>query len=226
MFMRAYIGGNYSLYGLYARLKGKRHLLVKHATDIVIEGTPRSANSFSFQAFRKAQKGKIRIAHHLHVSCQISQAVKWQLPVILLIRHPVDSIASWVVRHPDLDPETCMFYYYKYYDSLKDYKEKVVIAPFETVISDFGKVIEAVNEKYSKSFDVFHHTKEAQDAIFQERHQANERMGRSKLATPAPSQIKDQFKKEIVPHIKELHITRKAIELYHSFILCSQLEKK
>jgi len=73
LFLKSYLGKNYPIYKQYvAKYNNQfKHMLVNANTDIVIEGTPRSANSFAFQAFKKAQDYDVNIAHHLHVSCQV-----------------------------------------------------------------------------------------------------------------------------------------------------------
>ncbi|HYT30505.1 MAG TPA: hypothetical protein VEN82_06985, partial [Actinomycetota bacterium] len=46
-----------------ARLRG-HGVLVRPETDVLIEGYPRSANSFSVAAFGLAQPREVEIAHH------------------------------------------------------------------------------------------------------------------------------------------------------------------
>jgi hypothetical protein len=44
-----------------------KNQVVDKETHLVIEGFPRSANTFAVAAFKYSQKGSIKIAHHLHV---------------------------------------------------------------------------------------------------------------------------------------------------------------
>lgn len=44
----------------------RRDLVVARDTEIVIEGYPRSANTFAVAAFLLAQGRPVKIAHHLH----------------------------------------------------------------------------------------------------------------------------------------------------------------
>ena len=79
-----------------------KEALISKKTEIVIEGYPRSANTFSVFAFLQAQGRHISIAHHLHVEAQIVLGVRWGIPVLVLLRNPVDAIRSLKIRHPDI----------------------------------------------------------------------------------------------------------------------------
>src|SRR5262245_54574684 len=82
---RSLIGQYPALYLPLARWKRRRQLQhsdkwgiqperngpVFRDTDAVIEGFPRSANTFAAAAFALAQTTPVRLAHHLHVPSQI-----------------------------------------------------------------------------------------------------------------------------------------------------------
>jgi len=220
LLIKSFIGKYSHIYFLILKVKkGKVELFPNYNTDIVISGPPRSANSFAFQAFLKAQKKDINISHHLHVSCVIKEAVKRKIPVILLIRRPVDVVCSWVIRNPNLSPYICMLYYISYYNSLKKYINEVVIAPFYIVIKDYGKVIEVVNEKFDKNFNIFNHSKKNEKIIFFERIKYNKSLGRNKFSAPVPFLAgKKKLKNIIGKKISNLKITKKAENLYEFFV--------
>jgi len=91
------------LYFPIQRLRPRRRdLVVARDTEIVIEGYPRSANTYAVCAFLFAQQHPVRIARHLHVPAQVIQAVRWGIPTLILIRKPQDAIASLLVREPML----------------------------------------------------------------------------------------------------------------------------
>src|SRR5262245_32533170 len=57
-------------------------------TEAIIEGFPRSANTFAATAFQLAQTKPVRVAHHLHVPSQIIAGARWGIPTIVLVRDP------------------------------------------------------------------------------------------------------------------------------------------
>jgi hypothetical protein len=53
-----------------------QNLLVDRTTQLVIEGFPRSGNTFAVVAFEQAQRQSVRIAHHLHAPAQVMLAAR------------------------------------------------------------------------------------------------------------------------------------------------------
>jgi hypothetical protein len=93
---RRILGRYPKLYFTFGVLRGEifQERKVTKNTDIVIDGYPRSANSFAVGAFRHAQSTPVKIGYHLHVPAQIVRSCELCIPTILLIRHPVDTIVS------------------------------------------------------------------------------------------------------------------------------------
>jgi hypothetical protein len=154
---------------LVALRPGTQHRLVQPESDIVIEGFPRSANTFAYHAFLYAQEETWdgHVGHHLHAASQLITAVKWDVPAVLLLRHPRDAVLSLLIRNPNLSARTALQGYVDYHEACLSIADDVVIGAFETVTSAFGEVIEAVNRRYDTSFTVFQHDTEAEEAVFE-----------------------------------------------------------
>ncbi len=156
-------------------------LLVTESTDICIEGFPRSANSFSVQAFRYAQPQPVRIAHHTHVPANATQACEWNIPTVVLIRAPDDAIVSrialdkevQIVEHGVETPRQYISFtawlhaWRSFYQSLLPYRnqERLLVAPFSAAIQDMGRVIERVNAHFGTDFVPFEHSEENVTAV-------------------------------------------------------------
>jgi len=143
------------------------HPWVSRTTDIVIEGYPRSGNTFAVVAFRQAQGRKIEIAHHLHAAAQIKRAARLNVPAIVLIREPSEAILSLMVRDPNASIRWALHSYIRFYSAVVPYLDKTVVAPFETVISDFADTIRMVNTRYRTSFKEFVPTEDALNSVRQ-----------------------------------------------------------
>lgn len=136
-------------------------------TDILIDGFPRSANSFAEAAFRLAQPVPIKMAHHSHAAAQIIQAAKWNIPSLVLIRDPIEAARSLLMHQPQVfDVKTALSEYVYLYTSIEPWRERFVLAPFDTVTRDFGKVIDAINRRFHMAFCTFQHTPETELAVF------------------------------------------------------------
>ena len=165
--LQRWIGRYPTLYfSLYKLIGNKKYLAVKQDTNIVIEGYPRSANTFAVVAFEKAQETPVNIAHHLHVPAQVLRAVHMGIPVIVLIREPVAAICSLVVREPHINLKTALKDYINFYNTISPVSSDCVIARFEDVISDFGNIISEVNEKYGTEFSKFNHKHDNVNDVF------------------------------------------------------------
>jgi len=141
------------LYYFRNRKSEKAFLFANSKTDIVIEGFPRSANTFAGMAFDRIQSKKIRIAHHIHVPAQIIKGVQLKIPVVLLIRHPRDAVSSLAVFDKKVNLKNILKRYINFYKPVMIYKENVVVAPFEEVVGNFENIIRSINNKFGTNFD-------------------------------------------------------------------------
>lgn len=68
--------------------------LADEKTDLAIEGFPRSGNTFSRYLFEAAFPNA-NLASHVHAVAALKAALRHKKPVVLLLREPIDCIASW-----------------------------------------------------------------------------------------------------------------------------------
>jgi hypothetical protein len=140
---------------------------VSRTTEIVIEGYPRSGNTFAVVAFRLAQGREIKMAHHLHAAVQIKRAARLDVPAIVLIRQPSEAILSLMVRDPHASMRWALRSYIRFYSAVIPYLEKTVVAPFATVTEDLASIIRMVNTRYGTAFKEFVPTEDALNSVRQ-----------------------------------------------------------
>jgi hypothetical protein len=178
----------YSLLGLRRKY---RELAVSKATQLVIEGFPRSGNTFAVVAFRQAQQESISIASHLHAPAQVIRAVRLEIPTLVLIRNPVDAVLSLVIRHPHISTTWALKSYISFYETIASYRHAYVIGPFDEVIEDYGAVIGRVNARFSTRFTPFDHTEDNVGEIFARIESLNRAKGgglvEEQIARPSPT---------------------------------------
>lgn len=121
-------------------------------TDLVIDGFPRSGNTYCRYAFDFANDHRYRVASHLHTPRSIKRAARLGVPRLVLIRDPHDAVASLVECEPDLGIERAAKLFHRYYHSLYWSRTPTVVALFDSVIADFGKVVGRVNDAYGTDF--------------------------------------------------------------------------
>ena len=139
---------------LYGNMSGRDFHIVEPDSDIVVEGYPRSANTYAVAALRLTNGNSLRMAHHVHGPGQITLGVYYGVPTIVLLRTPVDAVASLVQRYPFLPARIALKNYISFYKPLIQVADKVVIAEFREVINDMESVLKRVNRKYDAGLAV------------------------------------------------------------------------
>lgn len=168
------------LYQLYRSVKRVPEQYADANTDIVIEGPPRSANSFAVRAFESAQSDSVNIGHHLHAPAHVLRGCSLGLPTLVLIRDPRDCVISRKafhlevslreqVCHPHLAATWAMLLrdWCRFYETIWPQREEFVVATFETVTSNFGAAIERLNEFFGTAFETFDSEGAAAQAVHQ-----------------------------------------------------------
>jgi hypothetical protein len=198
-----YAGRHPAIFSTYYRLK-REDRVVQPTTQLVIEGYPRSANTFAVWAFRQAQHEEVRLAHHLHHPAQVIQAARWKVPALVLIREPKDAVISWVVRDPQ-PVDLALRHYISFYETVAYYRDAYVLGSFEEVTADYGVVIERLNDRFGTHFSVFHHTEENVKRVFsriEERHKDRNRGMLSETRIARPSAAKSENRRKVNPELE------------------------
>ncbi len=188
-----------AFFGLYWLMRKDRTRVVTPDTQLVVEGFPRSANTFARVAFSKAQNEKVRIAHGLHVPAQVIRAARWQIPTLVLIRKPRDAVLSFVVRDP-ISIDQALRYYLSFYETVEKYRDAYILGLFEEVTEDYGEVIRRINDKFGTTFSVFHHNERNVDKVFARiERNSRRRYGETRWETKVsrPSAVKEEIKHEL-----------------------------
>jgi hypothetical protein len=87
----------------------------------------------------------------------VLQAVRWNIPVLVLIRNPVDAISSAFIAEGG-KPAMILVHiarYIDFYRPLFGYLDQIVLARFEDVTGcEFARVVAALNRKFGTAFNV------------------------------------------------------------------------
>jgi len=142
-----------------------RECRVGSDTEFVLDGFQGSGNTFATRAFKYAQSEPVRIAHHLHSPAQIIKAVKLELPVLVTLRDPVDTVASLISRWPYMTPDQALNSYIGFHRKIEPYAPSFVLSPFHQTTNNLDIVFQAVNDRFGTDFSPFRHTAEHAHAI-------------------------------------------------------------
>jgi hypothetical protein len=204
--------------------------VLRSGTEVMIEGFPRSANTFAVTAFELAQGRPVNVAHHLHVPAHVLAAAAARLPTLVLVRQPLDAVASAVARRPGLSPERLMRRYIDLHERILPVRESFVVADFTQVTTDFGGVTERLNERFGTAFTPFSHDDEHVAACFRriDEH-SRARVGRlhpDVVARPSGPRTdrRDALLGEVAQRVPARDSAR-AAELYEQFRLLAGMRR-
>jgi hypothetical protein len=152
---------------LYLRLDPTvRHRRVTRRTDLIMEGFPRSGNTYARAAFEHANGTSGWLSTHLHTPRSIEQGVRLGIPTIALVRAPQDVLGSLLQFNPRYHPGSVLKSYCAFYERVLPLSDAVVVADFSETIGDFGSVIERCNARFGTSFTPYTRTYESDRAVF------------------------------------------------------------
>lgn len=214
-----------------AQFKEGQRARVDNDTELVIEGFPRSGNSFAVSAFRLAQARPVRLAHHLHAPAQIIWAARRGLPALVLIREPMPAVSSLVIRHPYISVKMALCEYIRFYKTIAPCRAQIVVGLFDEVTNDFGAVIRRINQRFGTSFSVFEHNAAGVQKSFemielQNRQKNNGAVAELRIARP--SHVREKLKAE--RHLdfeakKHRHLVAAAKTVFRDFAGQAELER-
>ena len=123
-------------------------------SDIVIDGFPRSANTFFAAHFAMAQKRPVKIARHLHDAYQIVYAEEHGIPAVVLVREPLPAVGSAKLRNPEFWTASLLRNYRRFYRTVLRHQRRAVVSLFADSTDKADDVIARVNRAYGASFDL------------------------------------------------------------------------
>ena len=71
---------------------------VNFKSDLLIEGFPRSANTYLLHGIKILSKKNLNIASHLHNFSHVRESLKMDIKTIIIYREPADCIASYIIK--------------------------------------------------------------------------------------------------------------------------------
>ena len=117
-------------------------------TQLVVEGFPRSGTTFAAKAITMAQGPDFVLTNHVHTTGILEVARQREVPTLVVVRHPVDCLASYLVWDPVIGTKTVLWEYLHYHKALADLAPHFVIASFDQVTIDLPAVARRVTERF------------------------------------------------------------------------------
>lgn len=142
---------------LYIPLRKLRNAstVVTPETDLLIEGFPRSGNTWTEALVREAGQDKLSLAHHSHAAAHVKRAMKIGVPSIILYRNPDDAVASLLALYENkIDAQTGFLEYIQFYAATLSLRGTLVrFYSFEDVTKRSGEVVADIAKAFNLPLD-------------------------------------------------------------------------
>lgn len=198
---------------------------INENTDLIIEAHARSGNSFAYHSFVFAQNRELNVAHHLHQPNHVIEAIKYNIPSIVIIRNPDDVVISYKIRSPHVTFWNAYYSYYLFYWRLKPYLGDIILATFEEITSNYKIPIERLNKKYKLNYNLYDNSTENDKKVFEiietQMLKKNNKKNINEDKIARPSNHREKNKKSVSQNIllmKNSIIRKKTYELYEYYI--------
>ena len=215
---RDWLAAHGLLFPLVAANRRFLRRVVRRGTAVCIEGFPRSANSYAFLAFRRWNPG-VRVGHHLHSPVQVKRAVSLGVPCAVLIRPPLDVVASVLVMDRGRISDTAAYRsYLQFYTRALPFRERVVVAPFAEVTRDPAAMVERINASFGTSFAAEPMTAAASRELMTRMERTQTERGRAVTSLTVPSDEKERGKAELRERLATHPLLPEAERLYAEWV--------
>jgi hypothetical protein len=141
---------------------------ITEQTQLVIEGFPRSGNTFTVFAIQDAADYRLRIASHVHHPAQVKQALDRGVPTILVVREPVAALSSYLAYGQHGRPATVLKEYSSYHRELIPYVDQLLVCDFDEIVSDLSAIISRINDRFSMAIPAFDQSPANVERVFEE----------------------------------------------------------
>lgn len=186
-------------------------VMVSAESEACIDGLPRSANTFGGLVFLEQNPG-VALAHHMHLPAQFLGAVRLGVPTCVLIRRPVDNLASMAITADnDISHDLLFRTYLHYLGKIETVRDKVVLCTFDEVVAEPGIIARRLNEFFGTSFNAEPMTEERSRGLV-------DALGSDERIRPGHVPVPTAYKEDLKPLVKrdlsEHRLLPKAEALY------------
>lgn len=212
------LGNNQFLFDYFSPIFPRYRIhRVTAKTDICIEGFPRSANSFLTSIFAKYNP-QFKCADHLHAPMQIIKASMLEIPCIVVIRNPLDAIASTIAVDRSVSTTIVIKSYINFYESIWHIRNNFITAEFSKITNNPVDIIDAVNQRFNTNFVMGKMSSVVEQEVFTHLKKVKKKMRLSDTLVAVPTEAKEQIKQEIIKELEQNNFFKETEPIYKKFL--------
>lgn len=226
-FAYRYYIGRYRILGtmienfLVKRQQEFGQLGVNKHTEIVIEGFPRAGANFVAAAV-KSLTNLESISYRRHCISQLKEAKRLNTPTIILVRHPMETIAStYIATQGAISLETLLKYYFDYYTRALALNYGA-FASSDAVFRSHDTLLEFIEDEFN--IKIIRH--ESVDKIKISAVEMYEKSPEHirQIEAPIPTEYKADLKRKIFENIESEKRYNSCVSLYRNLITNSVIK--
>lgn len=186
--------------------------ICSRSSHICIEGYPSSGNSFFVNLVLGACQERIDVCSHCHAVANIRRALDLELPTFVLLRDPVEAIASRCARF-DVAPTVATDDYHSFYEWVLENHgaDPMWVISFESLTERPDLVLKVMSKHtefdYRKDTEMVVEETKVFIRLWQERYGTDDSIS-------LPNSGRNERKQQIRQEIKELVRARGAVEVW------------
>lgn len=148
--LRRFVAQHPAIY-IPLRRRKMAHTIATAETQLLIEGFPRSGNTFTEAAVRYCAPENLRLAHHSHAPAHVRHALSLGVPALVLFREPDAAVRSYMVLYGNsFGAREAYLDYIAFYSALGGLRDPLLaFYSFEDVTTRIGDVISDLNHRFA-----------------------------------------------------------------------------
>jgi len=143
--------------------RGRNRTIVDRRSNLLVEGFPRSGNTYVV-AWLTLARPTLRIASHVHHAAHVRRAQQLGVPALIVMRHPRDAVLSNLVFDPSSGARRLIEDWIDFYDETALARAGTVVVTFEAATSDMPGVLARLER--STGLDLRPEAPPPDDAVF------------------------------------------------------------
>jgi len=176
-------------------------IVVSEDTKLVVDGFPRSGNSFFVDLLEVTQSPDLQMSHHLHSAAHIKEGVRRKIPAIVVVRNPRETVLAYGAYDKNVPLEDGLLDWISFYEQVLELpRNSYALARFEKFIRDGNEVVAEVNERFEGLLSSFEHLPMQEKAKIRLEEISQQAFG--KVHQSQPSEERNRYKKEISERLK------------------------
>ena len=149
---------------------------------------------------------------------QVMKAIEYDIPCIVLIREPIDAIASVLVVDRALSIRLAIQSYIHFYERIWPVRESIVVADFKDATQRPQQIVKTLNQRYGTLFHMEPITHTVRERVFDQLKNAQKELNLPKHLVAVPTEAKARIKQDVLPELSRHPLLPVANMLYQKML--------